>query len=450
MNHAVPMRILVVDDIQINRKLLCAMLEGAGHETVEAVDGLDALVKLAGEKIDALISDILMPNMDGYGLCNEVRKSASLSALPFIMYSSTYTTKSDRELAKSMGADDCLVKPASEATILKALDAAVLASTARHPRSPASALDQTTVRMKYSAALGNKLEEKNTELLQANLALKKAHLEISGLNADLEQRVRARTTELQTSNSMLERRNREIQNFYHTLSHELKTPLTSAREFVAIVIDGLAGPLNEKQNEFLHIALESCDQLRVYIDDLLDAARLETGKLQVQLAPSSLRDVVSQTISRFDRLAKERQISLSCECGDLPPAMVDPLRIMQVLTNLLSNALKFTPPGGSIRVRVLTDPDDARRQRISVRDDGCGIAADQLDRIFDRLYQVKSDATPVSPSLGLGLFICRELLALHGAKIAVASIQGKGTRFSFSVANAPRTQQPLLPIGEIK
>jgi signal transduction histidine kinase len=449
LNHAVPMRILVVDDVQVNRKLLCAMLEGAGHETVEAVDGVDALEKLAGDRIDALISDILMPNMDGYGLCNEVRRSPIHSALPFIMYSSTYTTPSDRELAKSMGADACLVKPASEALILKAIDAAVLASTARQPRLPVSALDQTTVRLKYSAALGNKLEEKNAELLQANIALKKAHLEISGLNADLEQRVRARTTELQASNSMLERRNREIQNFYHTLSHELKTPLTSAREFVAIVIDGLAGELNEKQNEFLRIALDSCDQLRVYIDDLLDAARLETGKLQVQLTPASLRDIVSQTVSRFHRLAQERQVTLNWECSDLPPAMVDPVRITQVLTNLLSNALKFTPQGGSIRVRVRQDPDDARRQRVSVRDNGCGIAPDQLDRIFDRLYQVRSDITAASPSLGLGLFICRELLALHGAKIAVASVQGKGTRFTFSVANAPCAQHPSLPSGEI-
>src|SRR5947207_568450 len=129
---------------------------------------------------------------------------------------------------------------------------------------------------------------------------------------------------LAQANGELSRQNEEIQNFYHTLSHELKTPLTSAREFIAIVMDGLAGPLSETQFEYLRIAKESCNQLRVCLNDLLDTTRLETGKLRINLKPASLGNLVQQVLTMMSPVAAGKKIRLSKHVqAGLPDVLMD-------------------------------------------------------------------------------------------------------------------------------
>ena len=165
--------------------------------------------------------------------------------------------------------------------------------------------------------------------------------------------------------------NTEIQNFYHTLSHELKTPLTSAREFVSIVMDGLAGPLNETQLEYLGIAKESCDQLRLYINDLLDVTRLETGKMSIEFQALPLAALVERVVEMLAPAAAGKGVSLSCDCQpDLPAVPIDKQRILQVLTNLTTNAIKFTPAGGHIRLSLSEAPADPECLQVDVRDTG--------------------------------------------------------------------------------
>src|SRR2546423_2111297 len=148
-----------------------------------------------------------------------------------------------------------------------------------------------------------------------------------------EEHVKRIQTELEQTNRDLLRKNEEIQNFYHTLSHELKTPLTSAREFVSIVIDGLAGRLNSRQLEYLGIARQSCDQLRVCINDLLDATRLETGKLKLELKATALEAIVNRTVTALGPAAAEKNIRLKQEIRpNLAKAPLDEHRITQVVT----------------------------------------------------------------------------------------------------------------------
>src|SRR5437667_861196 len=163
--------------------------------------------------------------------------------------------------------------------------------------------------------------------------------------------------ELEQTNKDLRHRNEEIQNFYHTLSHELKTPLTSAREFISIVLDGLAGPLNQTQSDYLGIAKESCDQLRACVNDLLDATRLETGKLTLELKPASLANLVQRAVATMAPMVTVKGIALREEIQpDLPDAPLDEHRMTQVITNLLNNAIKYTQPGGNIVVKVAEAP----------------------------------------------------------------------------------------------
>jgi PAS domain S-box-containing protein len=276
-------------------------------------------------------------------------------------------------------------------------------------------------------------------------------LGVQGISWDVTERRRAEEEmrriqgQLERSNADLRHKNEEVQNFYHTLSHELKTPLTSAREFIAIVMDGLAGGLNKTQKEYLRIALESCNQLRVCINDLLDATRLETGKLSIDLKPASVGAVVERIVKALCPAAAGKRIELTCEVEPgLPMVSLDENRVTQVITNLLNNALKFTEPGGRIVASVSSSLEQAGVVEVAVSDSGRGIPAEQLDRIFDRLYQVKSGDASTEQGVGLGLFICRELVRLHGGDISVESKLGEGSRFTFTLPLEPTPQRANL------
>jgi PAS domain S-box-containing protein len=237
--------------------------------------------------------------------------------------------------------------------------------------------------------------------------------------------------------------NTEIQEFYHTLSHELKTPLTSAREFISIVMDGLAGSLNKAQLEYLGIAKESCDQLRLYINDLLDVTRLETGKMKIEFQALPLAALVERVVEMLAPAAAGKGVSLSCDCQPgLPAVPIDKQRILQVLTNLTTNAIKFTPAGGHIRLRLSNAPSDPKCLQVDVRDTGRGIPKDERHVIFNRRYQANHNAQSVESQsgLGLGLYICQELVDLHGGRIWVESEIGKGSTFSFVVPKQAMTK----------
>jgi PAS domain S-box-containing protein len=211
------MKILIVDDNQTNLKLLRAILESEGHRTLEASDGLEALERLERENVDAVITDILMPRMDGYLLCHEIRKSEKLGNLPVIVYTMTYTSPSDEQLALDVGADRYLRKPAPAGEIVAALQE--VTTQARHPeKTRARTVDELKVMHEYSAVLVKKLEEKNVDL-------KKAKEDVDRLNRELEQRVEQRTAQLEATNVQLQdeiTERKRIEEEIRTLNKELQ------------------------------------------------------------------------------------------------------------------------------------------------------------------------------------------------------------------------------------
>lgn len=256
-----------------------------------------------------------------------------------------------------------------------------------------------------------------------------------------EHKVRQVQARLEESNRDLTRRNQEIQSFYHTLSHELKTPLTSAREFVSMVMDRLAGPINQTQAEYLAIVKEGCDQMRLCINDLFDATRLETGKLTLEFKPVMPSTVLQHAVTALNPKAAKKDITIRNEVeSDLPEAVMDEHRITQVVTNLLNNAINYTPAGGEITVQAGLVPGQPEWLQVSVQDTGRGIAMEDLDRIFDRLFQVKTGDAASGNGIGLGLYLCRELVQAHGGNIWVRSQPGNGSTFTFAV---PLTQDML-------
>jgi signal transduction histidine kinase len=258
---------------------------------------------------------------------------------------------------------------------------------------------------------------------------------------ELRTAVEHKQRKLEKTNKELLRKHDEIQRFYHTLSHELKTPLTGACEFVSIVLDGLSGPLNETQTEYLGLAKEACDQMTRGLNDLLDATRLDTGKLHISPQRCSIDTLVSRIVMSMKPLAERKGISLDDEIShDLPDVYIDEQRITQVLTNLLTNAFKFTENGGEVSVKVGDSADTSESVLISVVDTGRGIEADQLPHIFDRLYQVTRSDSHGEGGLGLGLNICKELVVLHKGNLWVESTPGAGSTFSFNIRKFIETE----------
>lgn len=260
----------------------------------------------------------------------------------------------------------------------------------------------------------------------------------------------AHQAHLEESNRALERRNQEIQRFYHAASHELKTPLTAAREFSSLLIDEIPGALNEDQSEYLGYVLESCDQLTRYINDMLDLSRMETGKLAIQPEPVDLNALLTRMLDVLAPSVEKEEIQLVSKIDDgIPPVMADEQRICQVLANLVNNSIKFTPSGGTVRVVARVLPEDPSLVEISVADSGIGIDPADQAYIFDRLFQsgIESDTAQDTNSrsgLGLGLSICREIIHLHGGTIRVDSAVGKGATFTFTLHLSNKLEESTL------
>jgi signal transduction histidine kinase len=234
--------------------------------------------------------------------------------------------------------------------------------------------------------------------------------------------------------------------FLTHVSHELRTPLAAMHQFLDILADGLAGALSDEQQAYVQRTLRNARQLEGMVAELLDAVRAETGKLAVTVQPVELAPLVEDTVGGFAGRAADKAIHLSVEVQPgLAPVRADSGRVGQVLGNLLDNALKFTPEGGEVRVSAVADGEPGFA-RVEVADNGPGVPADAAERIFERLWQVEDDAGPSRKGLGLGLHICRELVARQGGRIWVDSRPGEGATFAFTLP-LQAAGRPVAAVG---
>lgn len=255
---------------------------------------------------------------------------------------------------------------------------------------------------------------------------------------------------LEASYRDLVRKNEQIRNFYHTVSHELKTPLTSALEFISLTLEGQAGELNPTQREYLTIARESCQRIGSHVNDLLDLTRLETGKLRVRPHPSQFEALLLRLLPTLVHQANEADLSLRCEIkSELPLVLMDEEKIVRVLNNLVDNAVKFTRRGGEVAIGAHVDSDFNDFVEVWVRDTGRGIGPKEIESIFDPLFQTKSSDNFTLGGLGLGLSICKEIVERHGGEIRVESEIRKGSRFSFTLPIAgPDDRMEILVVDD--
>lgn len=221
-------------------------------------------------------------------------------------------------------------------------------------------------------------------------------------------------------------------NFLSVVSHELKTPLHSIKGFVDIILMGKTGPVSAIQRDFLETVKQQTDHLQRMIDDLLEFSRLESGRVTLRLQPVDLPVVVEAVVDKLTPLAASAEVTLiNLVPEDLPTIAADPWRLEQVVTNLVDNAIKFTPAQGRVTIRARDTSDFIE---VSVEDTGIGIPADQLERVFERFYQVDGGVNRLYKGTGLGLTICRHVVEHHGGRIWATSELGRGTTFTFTIS----------------
>ncbi|HTS36101.1 MAG TPA: hybrid sensor histidine kinase/response regulator [Candidatus Solibacter sp.] len=235
--------------------------------------------------------------------------------------------------------------------------------------------------------------------------------------------------------------------FLSHVSHELRTPLTCIHQYVTILLDGLAGEVAGEQREHLNTILRSVNQLGAMVRDLLEAARAESGKITLELRCVSIGEIVRQAIAMMQATANQKGVGLEAgiETG-IPFINGDPDRILEVLINLIDNAIKFTPSDGSVTVQACRVPTDPDMVCVSVADTGSGIKAEARALIFERLYQDPNAVDNSRKGLGLGLYIAKELVSLHHGRIWVASDGASGSTFSFTLPlySLPKLLTPVI------
>jgi len=222
-------------------------------------------------------------------------------------------------------------------------------------------------------------------------------------------------------------------DFLASVTHELKSPLTSLIMYIDLFLQGAAGTLNEKAKKFLKIMERNSNRLSRFIDDLLDMAKIERGKMEIKKEPLEILPIVSETVELMKPQADEKDIEIAINIPDnLPLVFVDGDRTRQIITNLVSNSIKFTPEEGKISIKI---QDDKEYLQVSISDTGIGIPPEQINRIFDKFEQVREVRERVKgpKGTGLGLAIVKSLVEAQGGKIWVESELDKGSTFYFTL-----------------
>lgn len=396
--------ILIVDDSEANRDLLSRRLELHGHRTMVARNGQEALGRLRDQTLtfDVVLLDIVMPVLDGYEVLRQIKADERLRHLPVIMISALDEMDSVIRCIE-MGADDYLSKP----------------------------FDPVLLQARIGACLEKKrLRDRELELFQQ---LQQNYL---------------RLKELETLRDDLT----------YMIVHDLRTPLTSIMTGLSTL--GYSEHLDAGDRELLEISLSGGHTLLGMINDLLDVSKMEDGSLTLQKTTLQAETLIDKAMQQVRALTIDKRLTLTREiAAGLPSFSGDAEKLVRTLVNLLGNAIKFTPPGGTITISVRIEgrneqteikASEEKNQNaqsdecplyptpfallFSVRDTGEGIPRDAFERIFQKFGQVESRKAGRKMSTGLGLTFCKMVVEAHDGRIWVESELSHGSTFLFSLS----------------
>ncbi len=428
-------KLLVVDDEESVAVTMGAILEMDGYDVEMATNGADAIKMIQDVTFDLVLTDLRLDDIDGLSIVGEVcRTQPDTVSIILTGYASLESAiKALRE-----GAYDYLIKPCD----VDELRAVVARGIERRQ-------------------LGIQLKARLIELEAANTT-------IHELNRDLQWRIDEATAALQQRMDDLARANEEIASLYRhaqehvkqleeldqlksrflsMASHELKTPLTSISGLAQVLVRRMKRRLDqgapdnqtwlEEQNahlERLDLLNSQTARLGRLVDELLDVSRIESGKLEFHWTSVAIGEFVQQVAKRLQLATIHHQIKVDLRDAHGTSLTADPDHLEQVLDNLVSNAIKFTPEGGVIDVRVRDQPEMVE---LSVHDPGVGIPKNQLEAVFGLFYQAEDPVSRRTGGMGLGLYISKEIITRHGGRIWAESEPGRGTTFYVALPKEP-------------
>ncbi len=476
-------KILVVDDERVVRDGCHRVLTGKGYSVLTAEDGARAIDLLEKEPVDIILLDLKMPVMSGEEVLE--RTHERYPDVPVIIITGHGTIDTAVECMKK-GAYDFITKPFQIdqflLTINRAADNRKLTMKARRFQEENVRnlydlnLEKSRVRTIINCmANGVMVTNRNLEVVLHNPALIRLldvsqdiskprplteFLTYESLIATLEQIQSGESPkdefiaqEIKTGKNTLraisapalgpdngvvgtvtvleditafKQLDEMKSDFVSMVAHELRSPLVSIRQQNTVLLEGLAGPLEEKQRDFLGRGVKKIDQLLELINNLLDMARIEAGQHIQHQIPLNIGEVIKDTVKLIEPRAKEAGVSLKITSEDLKPVHADPKSIEEILNNLITNAINYSPDGGEV---VVSARSLGEHVEIMVKDSGVGISPEELPKIFDKFYRVKHPKTRQIMGTGLGLAIVRGAVEAHHGTIDVESIPEKGTTF---------------------
>ena len=403
-------RILIADDIAPNLYLLESILKGNGYEVTSVRNGAEALAAAKRDPPDLIITDILMPVMDGFELCRQLKANERLRTVPFIFYTATYTDPRDEQFALSLGAARFIVKPQKPEIFMQDVRKVLEESQLRGSAEPAQPpVNDRKILKEYNEVLFRKLEKKVMQL-ETEIAVRKA----------AEQQREAVIKEL-------EQKNAELARFTYTVSHELRSPLITIQGFAGLIQEEAVhdGDPAELRNHVRRIVV-AVDTLDALLSDLLKLSR--AGRSINTPEPVGFGIIVREAVNLFSRSLAEHRVNVET-APDFPAVKVDHARIKEVLVNLIENAIKYRGDRPDPVIRIGIDK-ECEAPVFFVQDNGIGIEPRYLERIFN-LFE-KLDGT--TEGTGVGLAIVKRIIEAHGGKIwAESEGPGKGTTFRFTL-----------------
>jgi two-component system, sensor histidine kinase len=396
--------ILLVDDVPANLLALEATLEGLGHNLVCARSGPEALKLLLAGEYAVILLDVEMPGMDGFETASFIRSREQTRHTPIIFLTAAQVSNAQIFRGYAVGAVDYMLKP----------------------------LVPEILRCKVTSfadlAWKTQLVERQARELERALRVEKQQAE-----------------ELELERLRVEHQSRAKSIFLAGMSHELRTPLNAIIGFSELLNIGAAGPLNERQQEFVGHVLTSGRHLLTLVNEVLDLSKVEAGRMSLDREWTKIGPLVQAVRGVLAPLAAKQGLDLCIEVpADLPEVLCDPVRVKQVFYNLLSNGIKFTPAGGRV---LLVASSNGPFVDIAVTDTGIGIEEKDLPRLFREFEQLTPASGTKPEGTGLGLALTRRLLALHGGTISVQSRVGTGSTFTahLPIEGIPPEASPPAP-----